>query len=133
MSTPLQKKAQENLDSARFLIGNECYDSSIHCSYYACLQAVKQILFDEMGEARVAALLSANNKSTHLCLTREIARRYSAATGERDDYRNLLDRLNYAKRLRTDADYEKRHFTQFESNLALKEATDLIDQLQSTF
>lgn len=40
----VKKKSQENLDSAKILIENKKYNSSVHCSYYACFQMSKYCL-----------------------------------------------------------------------------------------
>ncbi|MCQ2235140.1 MAG: HEPN domain-containing protein, partial [Paludibacteraceae bacterium] len=40
----MNKKSQENLDSAELLINAGRYTSSIHCSYYAVFQYAKYIL-----------------------------------------------------------------------------------------
>ncbi len=40
----LLKKSAENIQSASLLIDNKLYAPSIHCSYYACFQKLKNLI-----------------------------------------------------------------------------------------
>jgi uncharacterized protein (UPF0332 family) len=45
----LLQKSQENIISAEHLIAQGCYTSSIHCSYYACIQRMLNIFYTVKG------------------------------------------------------------------------------------
>lgn len=40
----LKEKSLENIESADLLVGKGYFDSSVHCSYYGCLQLIKLAL-----------------------------------------------------------------------------------------
>ncbi|WP_320051960.1 HEPN domain-containing protein [uncultured Acetobacteroides sp.] len=45
----LLQKSEENIKSAEHLIAQGCYTSSIHCSYYACIQRMLNIFYTVKG------------------------------------------------------------------------------------
>ena len=45
----LINKSKENLTSAQILIENNCYASSVHCSYYSSFQLMSHLLLNNFG------------------------------------------------------------------------------------
>lgn len=45
----LKHKSGFNMDAARLLIDKEYFASSIHCSYYSCIQLAKHVLLNKLG------------------------------------------------------------------------------------
>ncbi|WP_375560488.1 hypothetical protein ACE193_22795 [Bernardetia sp. OM2101] len=42
----IESKSEQNLRMARLSIEKACYATSIHCSYYACVQFMTHLLYD---------------------------------------------------------------------------------------
>jgi hypothetical protein len=72
MSSSLLQKSRENLDSAQMLIDDSKWNSSVHCSYYGCLQYIKQVAYKIKSQRIVDQDIKNNAASTHDYLIRTL-------------------------------------------------------------
>ena len=45
----IKNKSEQNLKMARLSIDKACYATSVHCSYYACVQFMIYVLYYHFG------------------------------------------------------------------------------------
>jgi hypothetical protein len=61
----LLTKSMQNLESADILINANMFSSSVHCSYYSCLQLCKHVLISDMGMTFAEVENMTKGKSSH--------------------------------------------------------------------
>lgn len=125
----LKKKSDENQNSAQILLSNNLFSSSIHCSYYSCVQLMKHILFEEgLTEMELKNRQDASGRNLHEFLINHFI------DGLRQDnlykqYRNTIVKLPDLKHLRVNADYKEQEIresdAQFAINLSKRISSDL--------
>lgn len=102
-----KNKSQQNTTAADLLINNSLFSSSIHCSYYSCVQTLLHVLAHKMNIDFGKFLQDAkdNNQGTH--------KRASFLVGEEirkksnNDYKWFQRRFKELKALRERADYHE--------------------------
>lgn len=121
MSTPLLEKSKESIESAWFLIGEGKNASSIHCSYYSCIQIIRHILLHvhKKTEATIKVESKAFSGGSHEylidCVVKDLNKRgYNTS--------RLYTNLYLLKRMRTEADYLDINITPVNSNRAFRVA-----------
>lgn len=129
----MKRKATQSLSAAQKLIGT-CetygYNSSIHCSYYAVLQYMKYILANtDKTPLTYEKQEEGKGRSSHEFILREIANRIITPTNSRD----FTQQVRALKKLRVDADYTERDFTEVESLDVKQKADNLISKLKRYF
>ena len=111
--TILFEKSQQSLESAEYLHDDEKYCSSIHCSYYSCIQLMRHILFNEIeppyDERTFDDLPQVMNaKGSHNFLIMELKNLIqNKNTSRTTDIRKFSQDLHDLKKLRKDADYHQ--------------------------
>lgn len=133
----LIKKSKENLSAASLLIQNELYASSVHCSYYSCLQRLKGLIsqaynieYDELEKERsqLNRKILKRNLATHEFL---IDRKLSdLIRRERKDHK-LISEINDIKLYRTKSDYENVKIDHSDAELVLSKTEKIIEKLNN--
>jgi len=86
----LKNKSIDNLEAADLLIQNGKYASSVHCSYYSCLQLMKYVIYKYIGkpysmqdeETKMCGKQNRYKKSSHEYLIDEIGQSLCRRGGE---------------------------------------------------
>jgi uncharacterized protein (UPF0332 family) len=68
-------KSKENLASAELLIETKYYNSSVHCSYYSCVQIMLNLLLNKLGydpEKLRKEIQVSGNKGSHVFAINQI-------------------------------------------------------------
>lgn len=104
----LKTKSDENYRSSQILLNQSFFSSSVHCSYYSCVQIMKHILLqiDNKTENDIYEEQRANDNNLHEYLINYFVNKL------RDNnlystYRNSIGRLTELKLLRNKADYKE--------------------------
>jgi hypothetical protein len=103
----LSNKAEINIDAAKKLLDSTHFCSSVHCSYYSCVQLMKHIIIHKIGmseenislEEKRSPMLGSHGLYINLTLT------YLKSNVKRDDWKLFNDEIVKLKRARRDADY----------------------------
>lgn len=122
----IKKKSQENLDSARILIKNKKYNSSVHCSYYACFQMSKYCLNDNdcetYEEQDFYTKSSGNDSHNHISQkTENFLKR-----NNRFHYLDYKECMSSLKRMRKNADYDQYDISESEADLSYVNANTVL-------
>lgn len=128
----MKKKSQQSLEAAQNLIDlrkSFGYNSSIHCSYYAVLQYMKYMLAHTNKMPLSYAQQDSSNQSSHEFILTEIVNRMKGYNESRE-FTHLFRLL---KKLRVDADYTIKDFTEYESLKCKENAIIAIDKLIRNF
>lgn len=128
----MKYKAIKSLTSAQRLIDTRetfGYNSSIHCSYYAVLQYMKYMLANTDRSPLTYQEQMVTNKGSHEYILEEIANRINSPTNKR----TFTQQVRVLKKLRLDADYTERDFSEDESLDAKEKADNAISKLKQYF
>ena len=125
----VKKKSQENLDSAKILIDNKKYNSSVHCSYYACFQMSKYCLnnneYEKYDEQDFYTKSSGNDSHNH------ISQKTNAflKSQNRFHYLEYKECMSSLKRMRKNADYDQYDVSESEADLSYDNAIKVLNIL----
>lgn len=132
----MDRKSQENLDSADLLIKNGKYNSSIHCSYYAVFQYIKYALCNSPRNPMSYSnqnLMSLSG-SSHVRILRELKNRMNIIDGNMQDASLIGNRIELLKDNRVNADYNENFVFDYNgSNDCLNEAKSIIELIKNKF
>jgi uncharacterized protein (UPF0332 family) len=133
----LLKKSIQNFSAASLLIENELYASSVHCSYYSCLQKLKNVIsraynieYDELENER--RRLNRKNISRNLATHEFLIDRklLDLIRRERKDHR-LINEINDIKLYRTTSDYDNVAISCTEAEAVLFKTQKAIEKLNT--
>lgn len=133
MPTPLVEKSNKNIESARLLMEEELWNSSVHCSYYACLQIIKQIVYNLKTKRIADQQLSRGDTHRYLiqCMVSDLAgKAYRDGGMLQIDFQSKISEL---KGRRESADYSETIINEVDSDAAQNLAVDLIDYLNQIY
>ena len=130
-------KSTQNFSAASLLIQNELYASSVHCSYYSCLQKLKNVIsrannieYDELESERRE--LNKKNPSRNLA-THEFLidkKLMDLIRRERKDHK-LISEINDIKLYRTKSDYENVAIGYSDAESVLSKTQKVIEKLNA--
>ena len=141
----LKQKSEFNLYAAEVLIKNNLYAPSVHCSYYACFQLMKNITSHKLGISY--EMIDDFLKKKHLSLDErvkrtnehgyikqqilnDIVKKYSVKSDEYKDFnREFKDLQTY----RIQSDYKDEEILSTEADKALRISVNLVGILKSVF
>ncbi|WP_338762030.1 HEPN domain-containing protein [Bernardetia sp. ABR2-2B] len=111
----LKKKSKDNLKAAQKLIDEGFYASSIHCSYYSCLQFIKFIYIEDED-----FITDCNNKekNSHNIIINKVLDEICEKADYKEEIR-INKFLQDLKKTRVDADYNEVEITEEEAKFAL--------------
>jgi len=130
----LRQKSEFNIEAAKLLIRGTYYASSIHCSYYSCLQLLKYSIkeFFDIDYEKLSVLISTSGMGTHQFIidyvVNEIKRNLSF-----EDSRMFSRAIKDLKQYRIDADYNNIEINMDKGELALSKASEIRDYLKLNF
>jgi hypothetical protein len=134
MSTSLKIKSEENLKLAQKIVTskNRFYASSIHCSYYSCVQLMLHILRIDLGKSdddvhKESIEGSKNENGFHNWLITIIAREFFRRNPKKASEFN--NRIGELKGVRVKADYQNSLIKEPKAKEALKYAELIMEDL----
>ena len=125
----MDKKSKENILAAKVLIRKGCYNSSIHCSYYALFQYMKYILNRQGLCSYAVQVQKTKAPGSHNNILKELRGHIKDAALSR----KVRDSFRSLKNQRTEADYEINSMGLGESQMCLKEVHNRIAKLNQYF
>ena len=128
----LKDKANENLEASEYLINEEMFSPSIHCSYYSCLQLMRHILFNIYGviESEYDERPEVKNKGSHVYSINFFR---NELHNKKISYREFEKKIRDLKLLRKSADYKETIILSKDSAEALKIAIFITNLLKNTY
>ena len=104
----LENKSNENHAAGLILINQNHFSSSVHCSYYSCIQLMKHILLSNGGktEEELYVMQKSTNQNLHEFLINHFIRQLRQ-NNVYHTYRNSIGKLAELKVLRNDSDYKE--------------------------
>lgn len=126
----LENKSNENHAAGLILINQNHFSSSVHCSYYSCIQLMKHILLfnGEKTEEELYVMQKSTNQNLHEFLINHFIRQLRQ-NNVYNIYRNSIGKLAELKVLRNDSDYKEIRIDETKailaSDLSLKILKDL--------
>lgn len=104
----LENKSIENHAAGLILISQNLFSSSVHCSYYSCIQLMKYLLLLNEGKTEEELYLMQQTAKQNL---HEFLINYFIQQLRENNvytvYRNSIGKLTQLKALRNDSDYKE--------------------------
>ena len=125
----MNKKSEENIYAAEVLISGGCYNSSVHCSYYALFQHMKYILNSQDFCSYAKQDEKTNTKGSHNTILAELRSHIEDVALSR----NVRDFSQLLKKKRAVADYEITQIEQGEAKEELHRVRNMITELNQYF
>ncbi len=131
----LREKSNFNLDAAEYLIAQDLYAPSVHCSYYSCFQLLKFIIQDFFGVDYDAQRneLRVNKQTSHNYVIQYIINELKQLEKKVDVRRKLIRQISQLKQLRVESDYLDIEISLEKSRQALTYANDIRSYAISNF
>ena len=120
----LLTKSQENLQAAQILKNRSLFASSIHCSYYSCVQLMKHTLMQKMNKTSDEIDTESNGEGSHQWLIKEI---FNILFFDKNDWNtanNFNIGVNELKKLRMKADYKNKLIVASDSQNGIEKANN---------
>ena len=140
MDTALRSKSEENTKSANLAIQGTHYASSIHCSYYACLQLMGHIQRSDFGmtDAEVENEQDSTQGSSHILLISKFEEKLFLSPKLQNNQRRELTKwfkklIGDLKEKRKKADYKNVKIEKYEAKECLKMSDEIIEFLTKFF
>jgi hypothetical protein len=119
----LKYKSSFNSASADLLIEKTYYASSVHCSYYSCLQLAKHILLNTYQIKE--STFNSYPEGSHEFIKNEISKRISTELNDRKESANFNSLFSLLKKIRKEADYSEIQIDISKANYSVKLSKDL--------
>jgi hypothetical protein len=129
----LLSKSNINIKSANCLKEEKnYYSSSVHCSYYACVQTAKHILLFDLSYSLSAIFEGMKNKKGfHNYYIKEIFN--NLKTTSLSDARNFNSKIRDLRNIRNESDYEDIEILQIKSDNAYLKAKEILSILKRNY
>ena len=127
------EKANQSLDSARFLVKQTYYSSTVNRSYYACFQYIMHILFDKLKKDQKEfynEVLQRPN-GTHSWASKLIGN--ELAKKDMEDYKWFQRVIPEFREQRVIADYYSTVVSPDQGNQSITQAETIINLLKKHF
>lgn len=126
------EKTTQNLNSAKILLDQCHYSSSVHCSFYGCLQTAFHTLFVKLNheKSQFDHMRRLQKMGTHQYVFNLIKKEIEKSL--KSDYQWFIHNFTKLKKLREQADYSEEPISQSEGYNALSKAiaiNNLINKL----
>ena len=129
MSKHLKNKSVDSLKAAEYLQNQSFHHSSVHCSYYSCVQLAKYILIKKLGKSEE---VRKNRTSFHSFYIREF---YNSLKSKDEHLKasEFQKNITSLKKLREESDYESIEIFKSSSTRAQSISKKIQEILNSTF
>lgn len=129
--TYLKEKSDNNVKSAQSLINQSLYSSSVHCSYYSCVQLMLHILRSDLSKTEAQIEREQRGQSFHNWLINLIKLEFDGRDPSQS--RTFYSTIGQLKALRVKADYKNIEILPNEANRALTNANTMLMSLKNNF
>lgn len=129
----LLDKSKENLYSAQILIDNNCFASSVHCSYYSSVQVMLHLLLNKFNYTQKTLEAEArrvNNGSHVFAKNKLVSKMGDSNRLKAVDFNRVIGKL---KNQREQADYQEEVINDPFSKKALEQANQVNGILKEVF
>ncbi len=129
----LLEKSNQSLLSAKSLVQQNYYSSTVNRSYYACFQYLLYVLFTKLKKDQDEFYQEVRNRpnGTHTWASKLIS--IELAKKDMDDYKWFQRHLPELREKRVDADYFQTVIGQTDGYKAIAEAENIITILKKNF
>lgn len=132
----LKNKSNQNISSAQYLISRNCFASSIHCSYYGCVQLMLHILRSEFNKTeeditKESQEGSRDERGFHNWLINFIRGQFYLRNNV--DCRDFLSFIVQLKAKRVKSDYHNKEIKPNEATISKEYAQKIIELLAKNF
>lgn len=129
-SSPLRNKSEILTEAAKLLHDKSYYCAVAHAAYYSCYQMLKYIWLYPMGKTQneLNVETSVSRMGVHEYLLNAVAHHINGSN--KNDARNLRNRLPQLKKFRIDADYFDITFDSFKSKRSMQLSEELMSILK---
>jgi hypothetical protein len=130
----LLEKSKSSIEASSLLKQEEHFASSIHCSYYSCIQLMRHILFNihNEDEAYFDRSDKVKSKSSHEYLLNQVVLNLHKL-GAKVDLNKFRNNFRDIKELRKNADYKQIRIFERECNIAYAGAKYINHALKDTY
>lgn len=127
-------KSQENISSARILIENKYFNSSVHCSYYSSVQIMIHVLLNKYNftQERLEESAKSERKGSHV-FAKNFLHTKMKEMGIRFDAVEFHRLIGSLKNKREKADYQEEVIEEDLSRDALNQAAKINSILTNIF
>lgn len=134
----LKQKSDENIQASQLLIKQCLYASSVHCSYYACVQLMLHILRShlKLTEEKIKEVQDEGAKTHggfHAWIIAEMAFHLLKKQNKYITAKDFRDGIEDLRRLRRDADYENKTIEEKNAKKACETACNILKILSTHF
>lgn len=128
----IKEKSGFNLDAAELLITKGFHSSSVHCSYYACLQFLKHSLknFFDFSYDYIEGECVNSRLGTHGYIINATLNAYKSKTDLRT-YQDTKRLVNDLKEFRENSDYFNIQISVDDSEKSLKMSREVIHEIKT--
>lgn len=127
------EKANQSLDSAKFLFKQNYYSSTVNRSYYACFQYLMYILFDKLNKDQAEFYTEVRQRpnGTHSWASKLIS--IELAKKDDEDYKWFQKEIPEFREKRVEADYYPTVISQSDGTNSITKAETIINLLKKHF
>ena len=129
----LKNKSEQNLISAQYLMSKACFASSVHCSYYSCVQLMLHILRSDLNKTEAEIDIEGQQEgSFHNWLQGQISFAFLGKNSF-EDSRTVSSYFGQLKALRVKADYKNVEIKPKQAANSIETAKNIIKLLENNF
>ncbi|MEO6404542.1 MAG: HEPN domain-containing protein [Ferruginibacter sp.] len=127
------EKSIQSLDSARYLVKQHFYSSTVNRAYYACFQYIMYVLIKKLNRDEKMFHIEAKNSpnGTHTWACKVIG--IDLAKKSYNDYKWFQKEIVELREKRVLADYHSAVITPEEGNVSITKAESIINVLKGNF
>jgi stage III sporulation protein SpoIIIAA len=126
------RKSDDSFKATNKLIGEMLYNTSVHCSYYSCIQLALHVITDIFGFTHEQIETETYGKGSHNWLINNLASCLTT-THDRRTARKLSERITELKRVRVIADYKMELISEEEAIEIRQESYEINQFLKTSF
>ena len=129
----LSEKATQSLNSARLLVREHYYSSTVNRSYYACFQYLMHVLFEKLKKSPTEFYNEVNNgkNGTHTWASKLIS--FELAKKDIKDYKWYQKEIPALRAKRIEADYHNIEISSAEGHDSINKAESIMNLLARHF
>lgn len=128
-----KEKSGESFKATNKLITEGLYNTSVHCSYYSCVQLMYHTLEKYLNMDQTEIKKESNeSQSSHVWLINKVTQLLKQLTSKKDA-RNFSDSVHKLRKCRVSADYDKEFVVERDAVDLRQLSYDISKHLVTTF
>ncbi len=125
------QKSEDSFKSTNKLIGDSLYNTSVHCSYYSCIQLILFVVNSKLGITPEEIDTETKTKGSHNWLIGQVIK--ALPSTERRKARKLNDDIQELKRQRVIADYSNEQIVENKAKELRQLSFDINKYIKTSF